>query len=184
MEKDLERVQELEEVLEIEERWTTMSPKWMATVNEIKQRKYQLALDALELLIVERIFELMKMNQSQTGYKMRKHIVKALQAHSKAVKNVIEHYNDAAAALDPPMCSVTWDQVVEYAFLADFNILRDTHAEVQSKPWLSPAYRLDMDRYFKTLRAHEEIKCLNIEIHRFVTWIRNENRFCRGWRGT
>jgi hypothetical protein len=67
MEKDLERVQELEEALEIEERWTTTSPKWTATVNEIKQRKYQLALDALELLIVERIFELTKMNQSQTG---------------------------------------------------------------------------------------------------------------------
>jgi hypothetical protein len=67
MEKDLERVQELEEALEIEERWMTTSPKWTATVNEIKQRKYQLALDALELLIVERIFELTKMNQSQTG---------------------------------------------------------------------------------------------------------------------
>lgn len=34
---------------------------------EVKKRKYQLALDALELLIVERIFELTKMNQSQTG---------------------------------------------------------------------------------------------------------------------
>jgi hypothetical protein len=43
------------------------SPKWVSTVVEIKKRKYQLALDALELLIVERIFELTKMNQSQTG---------------------------------------------------------------------------------------------------------------------
>ena len=67
LEKDLESVQELEQVLEIVMRWTTESPKWKATVVEIKQRKYQLALDALELLIVERIFELTKMNQSQTG---------------------------------------------------------------------------------------------------------------------
>jgi hypothetical protein len=43
------------------------SPKWVSTVVEIKKRKYQLALDALELLIVERIFELTKMNQSETG---------------------------------------------------------------------------------------------------------------------
>jgi hypothetical protein len=54
---------------------------------------------------------------------MRKHIAKALQVRSKAVKNAIERYNDAAAALDPPMCSVTWDQVVEYAFLVDCDIL-------------------------------------------------------------
>ncbi|KAF8181115.1 hypothetical protein K438DRAFT_1601881 [Mycena galopus ATCC 62051] len=177
MENDLERVLDLEETLEIVERWTTASPKWTATVAEIKKRKYQLALDALELLIVERLFELTKMNQSQTGYKMRKHIAKALQARSKAVKNAIERYNDAAAGLEPPMPSVSWEQVVEYAFLADFDILRDTRAEVQSKPWSRPAYRLAMDRYFKTLRTREEIKRLNIEIRQVVTWIRDENRF-------
>ncbi|KAJ7336988.1 hypothetical protein DFH08DRAFT_706012 [Mycena albidolilacea] len=177
MEKDLEPLQELEEALEIEECWTATSPKWTAIVNEIKQRKYQLALDSLELLIVERIFELTKINQCQTGYKMRKHIAKALQARSKAVKNAIERYNDAAAALDPPMHSVPWGQVVAYAFLADFDILRDTCAEVQSKPPSRPAYRLAIDWYFKTLRAREEIKCLNIEIRRVVTWIRDENRF-------
>ncbi|KAJ7814778.1 hypothetical protein B0H14DRAFT_3476791 [Mycena olivaceomarginata] len=145
----------------------------------IKQRKYQLALDALELLIVERIFELTKMNQSETGYKMRKHIAKALQARSKAVKNAIDRYNDAAALLEPPMPKLTWEEVVEYAFLADFDILRDTRAEVQSRPWTRPAYRLAMDRYFKTLRAREEIQRLNIEIQRVVTWIRDENRFLR-----
>jgi hypothetical protein len=66
-EKDLAQVQELESILAIAERWTPASPKWMETVTAIKQRKYQLALDALELLIVERIFELTKMNQSETG---------------------------------------------------------------------------------------------------------------------
>ncbi|KAJ7794775.1 hypothetical protein B0H14DRAFT_2392274 [Mycena olivaceomarginata] len=179
MEKDLDRVQELEETLGIVERWTTESPKWTVTVEDIKRRKYNIALNALELLIVERIFELTKMNQSQTGYKMRKHIAKALQARSKAVKNAIERYNNAAGLLHPPMPSLTWEQVVEYAFLADFDILRDTRAEVQSKPWTRPVYRLAMDRYFKILRVREEIKRLNIEIRRVVTWIRNENTFLR-----
>jgi hypothetical protein len=36
-------------------------------VDGIKKRKYVLALDSLELLIVEHIFELTKMNQSQMG---------------------------------------------------------------------------------------------------------------------
>ncbi|KAJ7790880.1 hypothetical protein B0H14DRAFT_3094581 [Mycena olivaceomarginata] len=179
MEKEEERVEELEETLDIVERWTTESPKWATTVDGIKKRKYALALDSLELLIVERIFELTKMNQSQTGYKMRKHIAKALQARSKAVKNAIDRYNEAAIVLEPPMPRLTWEQVVEYAFLADFDILRDTRPDVQSKPWTRPAYRLAMDRYFKILRAHEEIKRLNIEIRRVVTWIRDENRFLR-----
>ncbi|KAJ6510311.1 hypothetical protein DFH09DRAFT_1435255 [Mycena vulgaris] len=179
MEKDLDGVMELEVTLQIVERWTTTSPKWVATAEAIKMRKYQLALDALELLIVERIFELTKMNQSQTGYKMRKHIAKALQARSKAVRNAIEHYNAAAGAISPPMPMLDWEQVVEYAFLADFDILRDTRAEIQSRPWTRPAYRLAMDRYFRIERAREEIKRLNVEIPRVVTWIRDENAFLR-----
>jgi hypothetical protein len=95
------------------------------------------------------------------------------------VKNAIDRYNDAAAMLEPPMPMLTWEEVVEYAFLADFDILRDTRAEVQSRPWMRPAYRLAMDRFFKTLRAWEEIKRLNIEIRRVVTWIRDENHFLR-----
>ncbi|KAJ7151899.1 hypothetical protein C8R43DRAFT_1087929 [Mycena crocata] len=179
LERDIASVEDLEEHLIIPVRWTTTSPKWLETTVAIKKRKYQLALDALELLIVERIFELTKMNQSQTGYKMRKHIAKALQARSKAVRNAIDRYNTAAIMLDPPMPLLSWDQVVEYAFLADFDILRDTRAEVQARPWTRPAYRLAMDRYFKILRAREEIKRLNVEIPRVITWIRDEDHFLR-----
>jgi hypothetical protein len=67
VDKDLETVQELERQLNIADRWTTASPRWVSTTVAIKKRKYLLALNALELLIVERIFELTKMNQSQTG---------------------------------------------------------------------------------------------------------------------
>jgi hypothetical protein len=110
---------------------------------------------------------------------MRKHIAKALQARSKAVRNAIDRYNSAASLLDPPMPHLTWEQVVEYAFLADFDILRDTRAEIQSRPWTRPAYRLAMDRYFKILRAREEIRRLNVEIPRVVTWICDEDRVLR-----
>ncbi|KAJ7839237.1 hypothetical protein B0H14DRAFT_2588088 [Mycena olivaceomarginata] len=175
MDKDLEIVQELEDRLEISDRWTIDSPQWAPTVLELKKRKYRQALDAMELLIVERIFELTKMNQSQTGYKMRQHIAKALQARSKAVRNVIDRYNAAAIVMEPPMAQLTWEQVVEYTFLADFDILRDTRAEVQAKPWTRPSYRLTMDTYFKIQRAREEIQRLNIEIRRLITWIRDED---------
>jgi hypothetical protein len=67
VDRDLEAVQELEEKLGISDRWTSESPQWTATVQQVKQKKYQKALDAVELLVVERIFELTKINQSQTG---------------------------------------------------------------------------------------------------------------------
>ncbi|KAJ7135055.1 hypothetical protein C8R43DRAFT_1132965 [Mycena crocata] len=105
VERDTESVEKLEEALLIAERWTTMSPKWVETTLAIKKRKYQLA-NALELLIVERIFELTKMNQSQTGYKMCKHIAKALQARLKAVRAAIDHYNAAVIVLEPSVAAM------------------------------------------------------------------------------
>jgi hypothetical protein len=108
---------------------------------------------------------------------MRTHIAKALQARSMAIKNAITRYNTAAFALEPPAPSLTWDQVVEYTFLADFDFLRATDGELLNKPWSRPAYCLAMDSYFKILRAQEEIVCLNIEICRLVTWINDEDQF-------
>ncbi|KAG6864435.1 hypothetical protein C0993_008883, partial [Termitomyces sp. T159_Od127] len=72
-----------------------------------------------------RMFKLTKMNMSQIGYKLRKHIGKALKARLQAVRNALDKYNAAACALFPPHPKLSWDLVVEYAFLADFNILLD-----------------------------------------------------------
>ncbi|KAJ7248761.1 hypothetical protein C8J57DRAFT_1522233 [Mycena rebaudengoi] len=179
MEQDEDVVRELEEKLGIVDRWNSTSPRWADTVAEVKKRKYQKALDALELRIVERIFELTKMNRSETGYKMRKHIAKALQARSKAVRNAIEKFNAAAIVLSPPMRTLSWEDIVDYAFLADFDILRDTSQLVQSRPWARPSCRLAMDKYFRICRAKEEIHRLNIEIPRHVTWIHDEDSFLR-----
>ncbi|KAJ7236144.1 hypothetical protein C8J57DRAFT_1530245 [Mycena rebaudengoi] len=173
-------VEELEEKLDIRERWTSEDVKWVAAVKDIKQRKYQLALDELEKLIVARIFELTNMNQSQTGYKMRKHIAKALQVRSKEIRSSLTKYNLATISLDPPMRQLSWEEVVEYTFLADFDILRDTRDSIQSKPWTRPAYRLALDKYFRIQRAAEEIKRLNIKIRRHVTWIDDEDVFLKG----
>ncbi|KAJ7934727.1 hypothetical protein B0H13DRAFT_1591375, partial [Mycena leptocephala] len=94
--RDLLAVQELEEALGISEWWTTASPEWAEVVKLIKEKKFADVLNALELLIVQRIFELTKVNRSQTGYKMRRHIAKSLQARSEAVKNAMGRYNAAA----------------------------------------------------------------------------------------
>ncbi|KAJ7174442.1 hypothetical protein C8R46DRAFT_892382, partial [Mycena filopes] len=177
--KDLEAVIALEERLEVDERWTTARPEWIAAAKALKEKKFRDALDSLEVLIVQRIFELTKVNQSETGYKMRRHISQALQSRSEAVKNALHRYNVAALALDPAPPQLSWDDVVEYVFLADFEFLRVTDGELNNKPWARPAARLAMTTYFKIVRAREEIVRLNVEIWRLVTWISDEDEFLR-----
>ena len=65
-----------------------------------------------------------------TGYKLRKHIAKALKAHSQAIRNALDRYNTAATHLSPPWSALSWDDVVQYAFLADFDLLQETYENV------------------------------------------------------
>ena len=139
------------------------------------------------------MFELTKMNMSQTGasltlplsfkltvelgYKLRKHIENALKARSKAVRSALQNYNIAAQALVPPRPPLSWDDVVEYVFLADFDLLSDTRTDVRLKLWAKPASRVLIDQYFKMERAQEEIARLNVEIPHLTTYIRDEEAF-------
>ena len=66
--------------------------------------------------------------------------------------------------LFPPRPTLDWDQVVEYTFLADFDLLRDTRQDIRTCPWATPAACLAMDSYFKVLWAAEEIQCLNVHV--------------------
>lgn len=108
---------------------------------------------------------------------MRKHIAKAIQTRSQAIRSALERYNAAASKLSPPRPKLSWDQVVEYAFLADFDLLRDSREDIREKMWARPANRVLMDQHFKIQRAREEIKRLNIEIKRVITHIQDEENY-------
>ncbi|KAJ6456535.1 hypothetical protein C8R45DRAFT_943719 [Mycena sanguinolenta] len=177
--RDLELVQDLESKLGVAQRWTSTSPEWILADKSIMDHRYLDALDEIERIIVERLFEMTKINQSSTGYKMRKHIAKALQARSKAIRNAIDRYNAVAEDMIPLRHTLSWEEVVNYGFLAEFDILRDTQDSIRSRPWTRRSYRVAMDRYFKILRAKEEIQRLNMEIKRVVTWIEDEDWFLR-----
>lgn len=79
--------------------------------------------------------------------------------------------------MSPPCTPLKWDQVVEYAFLADFNLLLDCWQDVWEQPWAKPAARLAMDCYFKMERAQKEIQWLNIKIKHVVMHMCNEEDF-------
>ncbi|KAJ7735271.1 hypothetical protein DFH07DRAFT_870772 [Mycena maculata] len=175
--KALGAVHDLELRIPIDTRWIEGGEKWEAAARMAHRHRYQRALDHLEGLVVARMFELAKCHMSGTGYKLCKHIAKALQARSKAIKAAIVRYNDAAEAMEPPMPTLDWEEVVECAFLADFDLLREGRHNIRQEPWALPAGRAAMDQHFKLLRADEEIQRLNLEIHRFVTYMVDEEAF-------
>ena len=68
---------------------------------------------------------------------------------------------------------------MEYAFLSDFDLLRDAHQDIRRKPWATRAARLAIDQAFKLEHAGEELAWLNIEIRRLATYIRDEDACLR-----
>ncbi|KAG1880790.1 hypothetical protein F4604DRAFT_1578517 [Suillus subluteus] len=178
-ERNLKLVQALECKLEVITCWVPEDAEWQKAGRLVANRRYQRALDRLEGLVVARIFELTKMNRVGTGYKLRKHIVKALQTRSVAIRSALNTYNTVATAMSPPRQMLKWEEVVDYAFLADFDLLRNARADVSQVPWSTPGARSAMDLYFKMCRAQEEISRLNVEIRRLVTSIRDEDNYLR-----
>ena len=80
-----------------------------------------------------------------------------MKSQSIAIQTALAKYNHAAASLRPAHQELAWEEVVEYAFLSDFDLLRDAHQDIRSQPWATPAGHQAMDGYFKLLCSEEEI---------------------------
>ncbi|KAG1796177.1 uncharacterized protein BJ212DRAFT_1450658 [Suillus subaureus] len=153
-ERNLKLIQVLECKLEVITCWVPEDAEWQKARNLVANRKYQWALDHLEGLVVVCIFELTKMNRAGT----------ALQTRSLAIRSVLNTYNTIATAMSPPQQTLKWEEVVDYAFLSDFDLLCNMHEDVLQTPWATPGAHSTMDLYFKMCQAQEEISHLNIEI--------------------
>ncbi|KAF8523630.1 hypothetical protein JB92DRAFT_3109913 [Gautieria morchelliformis] len=136
---------------------------------------YQLAVDKLKGLVVQRLVELTKANTSQTGYKMRSHISKALKSWSKAIQHALQVHNKAAQALDPPHPELTWVQIVEYTTIAEVELLCTGACEdIRNIGWADARNHEATICHLKLLWAKEEIVQLNVEIKRLATWVEHE----------
>ena len=76
--------------------------------------------------------------------------------------------------MDPPRATVNWDEAVNYSFLSEFDILRDTREDVREKVWATPGNRVLMNQFFKIVRAGDELHRLHQEIRRLVTFMKVE----------
>ncbi|KAJ3913715.1 hypothetical protein F5877DRAFT_93080 [Lentinula edodes] len=164
--KILADVHALESKLNVHVRWTEGSVQWEEAGALVTGAKYRRALDKLEGLLVSRIFEPSQLNISGTGYKMRKHLASALKKRSKSIQSAITEYNTVAAKMKPKRQPVDWEEVVEYAFLSEFDILRDTREDIRERPWAVPANRV--------IGAEDELSRVHQEIRRLITYMQQE----------
>ena len=79
-----------------------------------------------------------------------------------------------AAKLTPPRPPLSWKDIVDYSFLAEFDLLRHSREDILHQPWVQIARREATVKYFKLCRAQEEVVRLNIEIRRLLTSIHDE----------
>lgn len=108
---------------------------------------------------------------------MRRQIQKQLATRSEAIKTAIKKYNSLARALDPPRETLEISKVLEYTFLAEFDLLKNSRDDVRTCPWATPVNREYTQRYFRVQAAREEIIRLNVEICRLATSIEDESSF-------
>jgi uncharacterized protein Smg (DUF494 family) len=66
---------------------------------------------------------------------------------------------------------------VEYAFLAEFDLLHEGQEDIHAEPWALPARHAAMDQHFKMVRAEEEIQRLDIEIPGLITYMADKHEF-------
>lgn len=80
-------VLQTEEMLHISKRWSPLDPGYIKAVKYMNQRKYQQCLEKLHKLIIQRLFELHKMNISQTGKHSLCIFYKSLNAHEPRIQD-------------------------------------------------------------------------------------------------
>jgi hypothetical protein len=89
---------------------------------------------------------------------------------------VLDKYNKLAPLQNPPQPLLQYSDVASYSWLGDFDLLKFSRTDIMRKPWTVPANREVADKYFKMLRAQEEIHRLNVEVRRLDAWVRHEDQ--------
>lgn len=85
------------------------------------------------------------------------------------------NYNTEAQKLRPPRPKLTWDEIVEYSFLAEFDLLRHARTDIRTELWTDPSRREATVKYLQLQHAKEEIERLNREVRRLRTSIHDES---------
>jgi hypothetical protein len=109
------------------------------------------------------------------GYKLRKQISKAIVKRSGAIQSALDKYNKLAVSQNPQRPTLQYSEVMSYAALGEFEILKCSRYDILAKPWSNGTHREMANKYFKIIRAQEEITRLNVETRRLQAWVDTED---------
>ncbi|KAI0818788.1 hypothetical protein BC629DRAFT_1588119 [Irpex lacteus] len=172
----IQAVNDLELKLDVAETWTPQHPQYQETLRYMHARQFHRALDKIQQLVVQRLLEMTKANASGMSYKLRNSIGKAMKTRSKAIRTALKKYNSLAAQMDPPAPVLQWKDIMNYAFISEFDLLHHTysHKDISQLPWAVQLNREIAAKYYKVKSARDEIVRLNVECRRLQTHIRDE----------
>ncbi|KAG1869619.1 hypothetical protein F4604DRAFT_1545817, partial [Suillus subluteus] len=170
-------VSDYEEKLGISATWSTDHPEYRTAEAYMHMQDFHHALDKIQQLVVQRLFELSKANMADTGYKLRTAIGKAIKTQSQAIRTALDKYNILTRQLSPPTPVIQWNDIIHYGFISEFELLKHSYSQhdIHDEPWTIPANRDVASKYFKIQCARKEITRLNVEIRRLHTAIVDEN---------
>ncbi|KIJ65323.1 hypothetical protein HYDPIDRAFT_175258 [Hydnomerulius pinastri MD-312] len=109
--------------------------KYVEALQYVQHCTFICAVDELEGLVMQCMFELSKANLAGTGYKMRKHISKALTRRSMAIRSALERYNRLAPRQQPPCPKLDYTEVIGYTTLGEFSLLKHSRFWILDKLW-------------------------------------------------
>ncbi|KAG1798652.1 uncharacterized protein HD556DRAFT_1430888 [Suillus plorans] len=170
----MDAVEAFESQMGLIDHWSPTDPRRVAAQSRIINRRFHQAADDVERLVVMRLFELTKLQMSGLGYKLRTQISKALKTRATAIRHAVGRYNKYAAQLEPPRPALSWDQIAEFTFAGEFDLLCETDEQVHAKRWADPTNRQAATKYFDLQRSREEITRCNVEIVRLLTKMRDD----------
>ncbi|EGN93667.1 hypothetical protein SERLA73DRAFT_63599, partial [Serpula lacrymans var. lacrymans S7.3] len=88
----------------------------------------------------------------------------------------LQKYNRMAPKQNPPWPVLEYLEIVSYATLSEFMLLKYLRHDILAKPWTVSANRQVAIKFFKIQRAKEEVLQLNVEVQRLHMWIDNKDR--------
>ncbi|KAL1746109.1 hypothetical protein HDZ31DRAFT_34848 [Schizophyllum fasciatum] len=168
-------VDDTERLAGVTKRWRSEDEQYKAALRYVQMRGFERVLTKLEGLVVQRLTELAKANLVGTGYKLRKHISHNLSKRSETIRNTLAKYNELAPKQDPPRPRIEYSDVVSYAFLGEFELLKYSKHAILERPWSTPTNRQMADKHHKVKRAEEEVLRSTVEARRLRRWVDEED---------
>ncbi|KAG1769048.1 hypothetical protein EV702DRAFT_979077, partial [Suillus placidus] len=89
--------------------------------------------------------------------------------------SALDKYNKLAVSQNSRQPMLQYSEVMSYAALGKFKILKCSRHDILAKPWSNGTHREMANKYFKIIHAWEEITRLNVEIQRLQAWVDKED---------